>query len=110
KPKLSDVTSEKNRLERELRQAGASQNTPDSVEAIQAARTDRQDVSTAVKAEISRIQSTIDGISRKMEHSELDLGTEIRLNRERSELESYLKGLRYSIGEITFDNPEVTLS
>jgi hypothetical protein len=111
KPKLSDVTSEKNRLERELRQAGASQNTrPDSVEAIQAARTDRRDVSTAVKAEVSRIQSTIDGISRKMEHSELDLGEEIRLNRERSELESYLKGLRYSIGEITFDNPEVTLS
>jgi hypothetical protein len=61
-----------------------------------------------VKAEIARIESRGREISGKIEDPSMDLATQIRLNRERSELEACLKGLRYSLGEITFDKSDVT--
>lgn len=50
--------------------------------------------SEAEKAEIQRVEARIREISEKIEAS-VDLGAEIRLNRERSELEAYLKGLQF---------------
>jgi len=103
--KLEEVMREKGRLEEELREANARQNAEShSLETTQAARNDPRDVFDAVKAEIARIESRWQEISQKIEDPSTDLGTQIRLDRERSELEAYLKGLRYSIGEITFEN------
>lgn len=78
------------------------------LETTQAARSDTRDVSVAVKAEIARIESRAREISGKIDDPSTDLSTQIRSNRERSELEAYLKGLRYSLGEIMFDKSDVT--
>ena len=103
--KLEEVRGEKARLEEELREANARGNAAgQSLETTQAARYDTRDVSEAVKAEIARIEARSQEITQKIGDSSTDLGTQIRLDRERSELAAYLKGLRYSIGEITFDN------
>jgi hypothetical protein len=107
--KLEEVMREKAGLEEELREANARRNAEgQSLETTQAARSDTQDVSGAVKAEIERIESRGREISGKIEDPSTDLATQIRFNRERSELEAYLKGLRYSLGEITFDKSDVT--
>jgi len=103
--KLEEVRGEKARLEEELREANARANAAgQSLETTQAVRNDTRDVSEAVKAEIARIEARSQEITQKIGDSSTDLGTQIRLDRERSELAAYLKGLRYSIGEITFDN------
>lgn len=47
--------------------------------------------------EVARIQSQIDDINQKLADPMLELSAEIRLNRERAELEAYLKGLRFNI-------------
>ena len=103
--KLEDVTREKTRLEEEVREANARRNAEgQGLETTQAARNDTRDFSDAVKAEIARIESRELEICQTIQDPSMDLGTQIRLDRERSELEAYLKGLRYSIGEIMFDN------
>jgi hypothetical protein len=102
--KLEQVMSEKARLEEELGEANARLNAQDQrSETMQAARVDTRDVCDAVKAEIARIESRGREISVKIADPSTDLPTQIRFNRERTELEAYLKGLRYSLGEITFD-------
>ena len=58
---------------------------------------EKQGISEKTTAEISRVEGLIRDIARKMENTASDLGTEIRLNRERAELEAYLNGLRYEI-------------
>ena len=70
----------------------------------QPVRSERGDVSGSVTAEILRIEPVIEEISRKIECDYTDLSTQIRLNRERSDLEAYLRGLRYSLGEVAVDN------
>ena len=50
---------------------------------------------------MARIQLHIDEIELKLTDPTVELSAEIRLNRERTELEAYLKGLRYSLGEVT---------
>jgi hypothetical protein len=47
--------------------------------------------------EATRIQAQIDDINKKLADPLLELSAEIRLTRERAELEAYLKGLRFSI-------------
>ena len=102
--KLEQVRGEKARLEEELGEANARLNAQDQrSETTQAARVDTRDVSDAVKAEIERIESRGREISVKIADPSTDLPTQIRFNRERTELEAYLKGLHYSLGEITFD-------
>jgi hypothetical protein len=51
---------------------------------------------SAIAAEISRIVAEIDDLSQKIESPATDLAAQIRFNRERSELEAYVKGLRFS--------------
>jgi len=107
--KLEEVMVEKAGLEEELRKVNACRNTEaERLDTSQAARSDTRDVSVAVKAEIARIESRAREISGKIEDPSIDLATQIRFNRERNELEAYLKGLRYSLGEITFDKSDVT--
>jgi chromosome segregation ATPase len=56
--------------------------------------------SAAITAEISRIVATIGELAEKIESPATDLAAQIRFNRERSELEAYVKGLRFSPGEV----------
>jgi len=70
----------------------------------QRARTSTPDLPNAVGAEVLRIEARTQEILQKLEDDSLDLTTKIRLHREQSELEAYLKGLRYSMGELSFDN------
>ena len=46
-------------------------------------------------AEVTRIQLLINDINQKLADPSLELSAEIRLTRARSELEAYLKGLRF---------------
>ena len=105
--KLEEVRGEKTRLEEELREANAHRNAEgQGLETTQAARADTRDVSDVVKAEIARIESCGQEITQKIEDPSTDLATQIRLDRKRRELEAYIKGLRYSIGEIEFENQD----
>jgi hypothetical protein len=103
--KLEAVRSEKARLEEELREATARRNVEgQGLETTEAARDEMRNVSDVVKAEIARIESSGQAITQKIEDPSMDLATQIRLDRQRRELEAYLKGLRYSIDKIEFDN------
>jgi hypothetical protein len=55
--------------------------------------------SEAVTAEIARIEPLLVEISQKIDDPTSDLSSQIRLNRELSVMEAYLKGLRYSLHE-----------
>ncbi len=59
----------------------------------------RPDVADAVRAEISRIETAVQDLAKKVNDPKTELSAAMRLNRELSELSAYLKGLRYSIGE-----------
>ena len=56
---------------------------------------------SATRQEIGRVQSRLDEIERTLDDPATELASEIQLNRERTELQAYLKGLRYSLGEVT---------
>jgi hypothetical protein len=58
-------------------------------------------VAAAVRDEIKRIEAAVHEINGKLDDPNIELAAEIRLNRERAELASYLKGLKYSVGEVT---------
>ena len=98
--KLEEVMGENARLAEELKESNARRNAEGQRLETTPARSDTRDVSDAVKAEIERIEFREREISGKIEDPSTDLGTQIRFNRERSELEAYLKGLRYSLGEV----------
>ena len=51
--------------------------------------------SEALGAEIARMVAAIDELSQKIESPATDLAAQIRFNRERSELEAYVRGLRF---------------
>ena len=94
--KIQDLTRENAELQEHFQAATARWNDERTVlEARPAVANDGHAVSKAAKDEIAKIEASIRDISRKIELVG-DLGTEIRLNRERSELEAYLKGLRYT--------------
>jgi hypothetical protein len=50
-----------------------------------------------LRAEISRVEDLIQALSEDIENPETELSAVIRKNAERAELESYLRGLRFSI-------------
>lgn len=52
-----------------------------------------------VQPEIARTESSLREIARKLDLTTTELGEEIRLNRQRSELEAYLNGLKYSLAK-----------
>ena len=89
-------------LEQDLQIKARSNTEPFDPE--QRARTSASDLPNAVAAEVSRIEARTEEISQKLDDDSVGLTTKIQLHREQSELEAYLKGLRYSMGEVTFDN------
>lgn len=65
------------------------------------------EVAAIVQSEMLRVRLRLDEIEKSLSDPTTELGTEIRLNRTKSELEAYLKGLRYSLGEVTFESAPV---
>jgi hypothetical protein len=63
------------------------------------------EVAAIVQLEMVRVRVRLDEIERILADPAVELGSEIRLNRERVELQEYLKGLRYSLGEVTLQSP-----
>jgi hypothetical protein len=59
------------------------------------------DAGNTVRPEMVRVQSRLDEIEKALDDPATELGSEIRLNRERAELQAYLRGLLYSLGELT---------
>jgi len=58
------------------------------------------DVSGAVESEILRVQLHLDDIEKALADPAIELGSEMRLSRERGELQIYLKGLRYALHDV----------
>jgi hypothetical protein len=55
--------------------------------------------SSAIDAEVQRIQDMIAGIARLIDNPETELSTVIRKNVERAELDAYLRGILFSLGQ-----------
>ena len=53
-----------------------------------------------VRTEISRVDLALGDLAKKIEDSSSDMSTQIRANRQSAELKAYLKGLRFSLGEV----------
>ena len=83
----NELADERERFRRELEQAMASQDNED----------DASVNIDALRAEVNRVETLIQEISRIIENPATELSVVIRRNAERIELESYLKGIRFSI-------------
>jgi hypothetical protein len=59
------------------------------------------EVATIVHCEVARVQSRCGDIEKTLADPSIDLAADMRLNREWTELQAYLKGLRFSLGEVT---------
>jgi len=97
---LSEATREKSLLEEKLKEA--EQHPPQPVietvlqqQVIETPSGESRQSSEAIATEIARVEAVIEQISHEIDAPETDLSAQIRLNRERSELESYIKGLRF---------------
>jgi hypothetical protein len=100
--KLQDAVLEKAQLVVDLQRVVAALNAQAQSKAPDDSdRAVRADVARIVQCEMARVQLLCDNIEKKLADSSIDLAAEIRLNRERSEFQAYLKGLRYSLGEVT---------
>lgn len=62
------------------------------------------EVAAIVQSEMIRVLARLDEIEKIMSNPATELGFEIRLNRESTEMQAYLKGLRYSLGEVTLQS------
>jgi hypothetical protein len=100
--KLQEAAQSKEQLQLDLQKAVAELNSRAQSE-IQDVPDHpvHREVAAIVQAEMVRVRMHIDEIDTKLANPDTDLGSEIRLNRERTELQAYLKGLRYSLGEVT---------
>jgi hypothetical protein len=56
-------------------------------------------VALDIYKELRKIQAHIQGVANKLADSELELGASVRLNVERRELEAYLRGILFALGE-----------
>ena len=53
----------------------------------------------AINEEVQRIETLICEASVQLKESDLDLGTSMRLTMRHREMEAYLQGLRFALGE-----------
>jgi hypothetical protein len=86
------------KLQREL--AGAVEQARTAAASVQAAPTevDKDGVDIgSIHAEVARVEGLIQATSELIEDPEAELSVVIRKNAERAELESYLRGVRFSI-------------
>jgi len=98
---LSEISEEKSRLEEKLKEAEQAHSLAVSTATSPASRQTEQESiaarhsSETIQAEISRVEAAIEELSREIDSPTIDLAVQIRLNRERSEFEAYVKGLRF---------------
>lgn len=88
-------------LERAVSELKSQIQTSAKAESDQAAHTQ---VAAIVQSEMVRVRARLDEMEKMMSDPDTELGFEIRLRRETAELEAYLKGLRYSLGEVTLQS------
>ena len=107
--KLAELSKAKEEVDRKLQQATKEWNAEreqlqSSAKAAAEAvpqGSQHPEVASAVRDEIARMQAAIQEITNKLDDPKVELAAEIRLNRERAELDAYLKGLQYSVGEVS---------
>ena len=100
--KLEETLQSKAQLEIDLQQAASELNLQKQLSSINEPDPARlREVAVVVHSEMVRVRLHLDEIERTLADGTLELGSEIRLARERSELHAYLKGLRYSLGDVT---------
>jgi chromosome segregation ATPase len=103
--KLEDAMQSKAQLQRDLERAVSELNSKLRTAADAASdRAAHGEVAAVVQSEMIRARVRLDEIERMMSDPGTELGFEIRLNREYAELQAYLKGLRYSLGEVTLQS------
>jgi hypothetical protein len=100
--KLEEALQSKAQLQLDLQRAVSELNCK-----TQSSKKDESDhathgeVGAIVQSEMVHVRVRLDEIEGTLADHAIELGSEIRLNRERAELQAYLKGLRYSLGEVT---------
>lgn len=100
--RLEETLQSKAQLQLDLQRAVSELNSQtQSAATADSHHAARGEVNAIVQAEMVRVRLRLDEIERILADSNTELGSEIRLKRERAELQAYLKGLRYSLGEIT---------
>ncbi len=100
--KLEEALQSKAQLQHDLERAVSELNT--QMQATAKAESDHSkhgEVAAVVQTEMVRVSVRLEEIEKIMADPTTELGSEIRLNRECAELQAYLKGLRYSLGEVT---------
>jgi len=106
--KLQEAVESKEQLQSDLQQAVAELNSEAESEIQDVPdHPAHREVAAIVQAEMVRVRLHLDEIDTKLADPGTELGSEIRLNRERTELQAYLKGLRYSLGEVTLPTSTV---
>jgi len=93
KASASDWQQERARFEEQIAVLNAR---PEPAKNDQPAQGLSAQVAAIVAGEMARVQSLMDEIDGKLADTSLEMAAEMRLRRERAELEAYLKGLRYS--------------
>ena len=53
-----------------------------------------------VRAEVSRVTLLLEDLAKEIEDPSTDLSAGMRASRQQTELEAYLKGLRFALGEV----------
>lgn len=100
--KLNEALQSNTQLQLDLQQAVVELSSRVQAEASsEADRAEHGEVAAMVQSEVIRVRTLLDEIETKLADPSTELGSEMRLNRERGELHAYLKGLRYSLGELS---------
>ena len=100
--KLEEALQSKAQLQHDLERAVSELNS--QMKTTAKAESDHGthgEVAAIVQSEMVRVRVRLEEIEKIMADPTTELGSEIRLNRECAELQAYLKGLRYSLGEVT---------
>jgi hypothetical protein len=109
--RLEEAVQSKEQLQLDLQRAVSELNCrPESGTKDERDHAVHGEVAAIVQSEMLRVRLRLDEIEKSLSDPATELGTEIRLNRTRSELEAYLKGLRYSLGEVTLESATVQAS
>ena len=101
--KLAELTRVKDELAEQFRTAETQWNT--EREQLKGAldqlpQGGSQESLDFVRTEISRVDLALGDLAKKIEDSSSDMSTQIRANRQSAELKAFLKGLRFSLGEV----------
>jgi hypothetical protein len=103
--KLDEAMQGKARLQLDLERAVSELNAQMHISAeAERDHAVHGEVAAIVQTEMIRVLTRLDEIERVMSDPGTELGSEIRLNRESAEMHAYLKGLRYSLGDITLQS------